>query len=191
MGQRVKIPTCVIAALFFFGIVLRVHALGDKSFWGDEGDTVLAVDGIKHEGIPRFPSGAVYYKSLLISYLSAMFSIPFGVDEWSVRLPHALLGALMIPLAYIFGRTLFGEAVGIGSAAIITLSPWEIELSRNARYYSAFQVLYILGLFFLYKGFVLKNKGYKTAGLLVLILSSGRLSMEFAKIATFISLPSI
>jgi hypothetical protein len=71
----------------------------------------------------------------------------FGLDEFALRLPAALFGVASVVITYMLGRTLFDRRVGLTAAAFIALSAWEFELSRYARFYTAFQASYCLALF--------------------------------------------
>jgi hypothetical protein len=58
-----------------------------------------------------------------------------------------LFGIALIVVAYVFGAALFGRVVGLVTAAVLAISFWDIDLSRYARFYSAFSVFYVLTLY--------------------------------------------
>lgn len=81
------------------------------------------------------------------------FAIPgvwlFGLNEFSARLPEALLGSLSIPLFYLVIRKITKEKKGVVSllaAFFLAISPWHIYMSRVAIGYN------VLGLFFFLLG---------------------------------------
>src|SRR5690606_38653266 len=57
-------------------------------------------------------------------------------------------------LAYVFGKRLFGTAVGLVLAALVTFSAWEIEFSRYARMYAPFEFFYVLTLLSIWRHLV-------------------------------------
>jgi 4-amino-4-deoxy-L-arabinose transferase-like glycosyltransferase len=132
--------------LILIGGVLRLIDLGTLSFRWDEDLTSLAVKAIAAQGVPELPSGMMYVRGLAFLYLLTGSALLFGFSEWALRLPAALFGIAMIPLAFVFGKRLFGSAVGLTLAALITFSAWDVEFSRYARMYAPFSLFYLLTL---------------------------------------------
>lgn len=89
------------------------------------------------------------------TYLTIPSVFIFGLNEFSVRLPNAILGTLAIAVTYFFVKRLFNdERVAIFSSFIFAVSPWHIMLSRGA-----FEAN--LTTFFLPLGILLFLKGLK------------------------------
>ena len=143
-----------ISSLLIIGFWLRIHNLGSLSLIVDEGHQALAVNGILKHGYPLVPSGVAYLTIPVYQYFQYLAALIFGLNEFSLRLPGVLFNLASIPLIYLFGRSLFNSKVGLLSAFLMTFSVWEIEVSRYARGYAAFQFLYIVSLFVFYKGFL-------------------------------------
>jgi hypothetical protein len=135
-----------LGILILIGGVLRLIDLGTLSFRWDEDLTSLAVKAIAAQGVPELPSGMMYVRGLAFLYLLTGSALLFGFSEWALRLPAALFGIAMIPLAFVFGKRLFGSAVGLTLAALITFSAWDVEFSRYARMYAPFSLFYLLTL---------------------------------------------
>jgi hypothetical protein len=132
---------------------LRLANLGVPSFWVDELDFVDAAKSMLRVGEPLLDSGYPYPRAPLQTYsLMASFKL-FGVSEFSSRLPSAIFGILSIPLLFIIGRGLFNERVGLLSALFLTVSPFAIGWSRGCRMYALFQLLFLAGAYFFYRGF--------------------------------------
>jgi hypothetical protein len=89
----------------------------------------------------------IYLRGGLFSHLMAASASLFGFSEFALRLPAALFGIALIVAAYLFGAALFGRVVGLVTAALLAVSFWDIDLSRYARFYSAFSVFYVLTLY--------------------------------------------
>jgi hypothetical protein len=85
----------------------------------------------------------------------------FGLNEFSLRLPSVLFGVAAIFAAYLLGKAVFNRPIGLLTAAVMAFSMWEIEISRYARFYTAFQFMYIVSLFCFYRGFMLGERNYK------------------------------
>ncbi len=128
-----------IALLTLVAAWMRLRHLGALSMSGDEGFTFLAVRGVLEEGIPRLPSGAVYWKSLLYTYLASGTVGLVGVTsphlETALRLPAALASTALVPMLWWAGRRMFSPPAGLAAATVIALHVWQVEMSRYARYY--------------------------------------------------------
>lgn len=82
-------------------------------------------------------------------YLTIPSIILFGLNEFSIRLPHVILGTLLVPLGYFLMKGLgFKGKIGLLTAALIALDPWTFFPSR-------FVVQSNIGLFFVVLGITL------------------------------------
>jgi 4-amino-4-deoxy-L-arabinose transferase-like glycosyltransferase len=136
-----------LALIVSIGAYLRLANLGALGFRWDEDLSGLAVRAILEKGVPELPSGMIYLRGGLFSHLMAASASLLGFSEFALRLPAALFGVALIVVAYVFGAALFGRAVGLVTAAVLAISFWDIDLSRYARFYSAFSVFYVLTLY--------------------------------------------
>jgi mannosyltransferase len=59
-----------------------------------------------------------------------------GADEFLLRLPSALAGASTIPLVYLLGRRLYTPAAGLAGAALLSVNPYHVVMSQEARGYA-------------------------------------------------------
>ncbi len=122
------------------GAVLRLVALGHKSFWLDEITSVAIV---------QRPSAAFWHflwheeGNMAMYYVLLRPWLHFGNSEAMVRLLSVLPGVLSIPLMYLLGKRLFGPRTGILAAALFALNPCAIASSQEARAYS-FLVLMVI-----------------------------------------------
>src|SRR5579859_2783590 len=67
------------------------------------------------------------------TYLAIPGIAVFGLNEFSVRLPNAILGTLAIVVVYFLSKELFkDEKLALLSGFLIAISPWHIMLSRGA-----------------------------------------------------------
>lgn len=72
------------------------------------------------------------YKPPLYSFLAIPFVYIFGLNEFAVRLPSALIGSLSILTVYLLARKLFTDRVALIASFLIAVSPWSIQMSRIA-----------------------------------------------------------
>jgi hypothetical protein len=131
-------PWLFIAGLMIVGAYLRLANLGDLGIHSDEDISWITAKLILEKGVPQFPSGLMYVRGGAYLYITAASVWLFGLSEFAIRLPAVLFGLLTIPLAFVFAKRLFGVAVGLLVATLITFSHWDIEVARYARFYSAF-----------------------------------------------------
>ncbi|MFQ5640144.1 MAG: ArnT family glycosyltransferase [bacterium] len=148
-----KITIIILLLITLAASVLRLVNLGEPSFWVDELDFVNAAKSMQTSGQPLLASGYPYPRAPLLTYsLMGSFKL-FGVTEWSTRLPSAIFGVLSVPLLFFIGRRFFGERVGVLAALFLTFAPFAVGWSRTARMYSLFQLLFLAGFYFFYRGF--------------------------------------
>lgn len=151
----------LLSVLVGLGLLLRIRNLGELSLIADEGVQALAVEAILEHGLPEMDSGLVYLRGPLYLYAQGALAFLFGLNEFWLRLPSVLFGVAAIVPAYVFGKDLFSRPVGILSAVIITLSIWEIEMSRYARVYIALQFFFLVALICFYRGFMRDEHRFK------------------------------
>ena len=166
-------PLALIVAV---GGYLRLAHLGALGFRWDEDLSGLAVRAILEKGLPELPSGMIYLRGGLFSHLMAASASLFGFSEFALRLPAALFGIALIVAAYVFGAALFGRLVGLVTAALLAVSFWDIDLSRYARFYSAFSVLYVATLYAIWQ-FRVKTPS-AAGGVLCIVLAVVTLSLH-------------
>jgi len=101
--------------------------------------------------------GAVYplafksfgeYKYPFHIYASALSIYSFGLNEFAVRFPSALLGVINIFLLYLLVLKLFkNQFIALTAAFLLTISPWHIQFSRVIWETNFALFFFFLGLF--------------------------------------------
>jgi hypothetical protein len=124
--------------ILLIGTWLRFWHLGNVGLHGDEDIMGLAARGVITHGIPILPSGMVYSRAPLHTYLLAGSTLLFGDNEWSLRLPSAVAGSLCGLLAFFMGRRFLDAKPNIAFVTLITFLPAMIEVSQTARMYVFF-----------------------------------------------------
>jgi mannosyltransferase len=130
-------PWWPLAALTLLAAALRLSTLGLQSLWFDEAFTpvhVLHPSLFKtlHAITQTENSPPLWYIVEWISYRL------FGSGEWALRLPSAMAGIALVPVAWGIGRELAGRAVAIGAAALVAVGPIFVWYSQEARVYGLY-----------------------------------------------------
>jgi len=152
-------------------LILRLKNLGYLSLWMDEGFYYLAAERILKFGYPLYPSGHILFKGILYSYFLSFFSIIFGLNELNLRIFSVISSVALIPVLYLFGKKFLNESIVIISIIIIIFSTWETEYSRTVIYFAPLQLIYLISLYFFYKGFFENQKKYKYVTLVFFLLA--------------------
>ena len=142
-GRTFKI-TVILLLMTLLGTALRFYQLDANSMYGAE--MFSTRHGQKEvTAIPASLRKAGAHPPLW--HFLTHFVLYLGQREFILRFPAAFMGILSIPLIYVVGQRLFGREVGLLASLLLTLSPFHLQWSQQARMYTAF----ILGsLFSLY-----------------------------------------
>lgn len=94
------------------------------------------------------------YKPGLYFYFVIPFVATLGLNEWSVRLPSALLGTGLVALIYFLAKEIFKDKkISFFAAFFLAISPWAIHFSRGGWETNAATFFITLGVFLLIRGF--------------------------------------
>lgn len=93
------------------------------------------------------------YRFLLIPFISI-----FGLNEFTTRLPAALIGIFNVLTLYYFAREFFNRRIALVSAFFMAISPWHIQISRIAFRTVLFPCIFCLALFLFFKS--LRDRKY-------------------------------
>lgn len=93
----------------------------------------------------ELPAPPLYF--LLIHFVSLL-----GGRDFLLRFPSAIFGILGVTAVYKLGEALFGRREGLLVAFLLTLSPFHVRYSQEARPYTLFMLLSAWALFSLWKG---------------------------------------
>lgn len=72
------------------------------------------------------------YKPPLYIYLTVPSVAIFGLNEFAVRFPSALLGVLAVIMTYFLTKEFFDQRAGLIAAALLAISPWHLQFTRTA-----------------------------------------------------------
>jgi len=176
----------ILLFLIILGFILRIYQLSIQSFWLDEAISSIAAVALMQNGLPVLPSGIVYNRAILNTFLiSTSFNL-FGINEFAARLPSVLFGTLTIFLVYLMGLKWGNRRIAIIAAILVAFSVWEIAWSRQARMYQQLQFFYLLSLFTFYE--FTNNKSIKWLILLAFSVIGAVLSHVFGYILIIVFL---
>ncbi|MEJ0053264.1 MAG: glycosyltransferase family 39 protein [bacterium] len=139
------LPVLILAGAFF-----RFYGLSAQSYWMDEGYTINAVLSVKEHGSTVLDSGK-QYSCPTYCYPTAVIAQEFGDGPFSYRLLAAIAGTAFILVAYLAGAGMFGRFAGLAAAAFTALSYFQIAWSRQARWYTLFELFFWLALLCFYR----------------------------------------
>lgn len=142
----------VFIFIFFFiiitSIVLRFYQLGNNppSIDWDEASIGYNAYSIFKTGADEYGNKLPLsfrsfddYKPPLYVYLTVPSVVIFGLTEFAVRFPAAVIGIFAVVVTYLFVREIFiewdnkkREVVALLSAFFIAISPWHLQFSRAA-----------------------------------------------------------
>lgn len=121
------------------GAALRFATLSSQSFWLDEAIAIhsarLDLGGLFHSVAHTEGSPPLYFM-LLDGWMRV-----FGRSEAGIRSLSALFGTATILLAYVIGRRLAAERVGLALAALVAFNPVLVWFSQEARPYALLVLL--------------------------------------------------
>jgi len=124
--------------LTIVGCVFRLYDLGGESLWLDEVVTAERV----YEPIGQIVLGwdSVTQGPLYYLWVKA-WCLLVGTNEWTLRIWSVVWGTLTIPAVFQLGRLLFTRSVAMWSALIMTVLPFAVHYSQEARPYALFLLL--------------------------------------------------
>ena len=155
--------TAAILAIIGGGFFLRFNDLGKQSYWMDEGYTVNAVISGMQNGTKNFAeildSGDPYScpiycaptKLIVRALANGRTVAETASDAIPFRLLSVVAGLLVIGLFALIAKKIFkSNSVAILAAFFTTFSYWQIAWSRNARWYTLYELFFWLAMLFAY-----------------------------------------
>ena len=161
----------LVAVLASLACWLRYRHVGTLGLYGDEDHSYLAVKGVLETGWPQMPSGMIYPRGLIYTYLAAASALILGLTEEALRMPSVLFSLLTLVLLYVVARDLRGPIAALVTVSLFSVSTWDIEMARFARMYEIFLFVSLLGAYGFYRGFLKGEKGWRRAVPVLFVLA--------------------
>lgn len=133
--DAVEVPHArlLVALAGLIAFVLGLVQLGTDSFWVDDGFTLthtsLGNADFWHVITEHEMNGALY--SVLMHGW-----VQFGQSETWMRLPSVLFVTAVVPVAYLLGRRLIDQRVGVTAAFLVAVNAFVVEYAHEARTYA-------------------------------------------------------
>ncbi|MFN8464382.1 MAG: glycosyltransferase family 39 protein [Caldilineaceae bacterium] len=145
-GLRRHLPTILgLLALLVFAAWMRWRYATEISLYVDEFTTLWAAKRVMASGVPIMPSGVLYTRGLLATYVTALAGLLAGGLTYTVgRLPSLLFGLACIVAIFAAGRREWNSRVGWLAALGLALLPEAIVWSARARFYAQLQLFALL-----------------------------------------------
>lgn len=141
-SQKSTMNIIAFALTLLIALFLRLYRLSSDPVSLNQDEAVNGYDAYSlmmtmrdHHGnfMPIMLESFDDWVSPTITYLTIPFVKLFGLSEFSIRLPIALLGVATVVLIYILTVQLFNsKRLGLLSAFLLAIMPWHITLSRWA-----------------------------------------------------------
>lgn len=156
----------ILVILISFGaLLLRLWRLGtvlpsmhwDEPSWGYNAYSILKTGRDEYGNfLPLIFKAFGDYKSAVYVYLTVPSVAIFGLNEFAVRFPAALFGAISVFLSFFVVREIFKdfkgkEIIGLLTSAILALSPWNYHYSHGAWEVNILLTFLLLGIYFFLK----------------------------------------
>ena len=129
-----RVPRALIA-LTVVAAALRLPTLGSQSLWLDEVLTGRLARGSLGDLLHRVATEEA--NPPLFYLLEWAWTRVAGTSEVALRLPSALFGIALVPVAFAIGRRLGGQRAAVALAALVAVHPLLVYYSQEARGYAA------------------------------------------------------
>ncbi len=143
MEARPSRNALALGGLLVLGAALRVWNLGAESFWHDESWTWGLIQGGPRDLVRRL---ATYDAHPPLYFLLVQAWSLFGSSEAWLRALSVVFGVASIPLIHRLAARVGGPTAGLAAAAFLTLSPYHVYYSREARSYALLLLLCVVSL---------------------------------------------
>lgn len=128
-----RVTTAILLLILGFAALLRLRDLNRTSIWYDEAVSWSQSTGSLSDLLSSVAADNYPPLHNIVLWLSMPL---LGDSETALRLPSAILGILAVWLLYLIGKEIAGRNVGLLAAALLTVSPFHIWYSTEARMYA-------------------------------------------------------
>lgn len=153
----------ILFLILAMGAFLRFYNINSRGLWYDE-TCSLSFTGYDWKDIltHRYMTRPVYF--IILKLWVGLF----GSGEFVARFPSIIFGTASILFIYKIAKLLFNKNVGMLSAFIFSISPFQIYYSRELRNYSLFLLLALFSMLVFIK---ILNKGKSILYFLYVLIS--------------------
>ncbi len=157
-----------------------------EPYWQDSLTSYYAAKGILAHGLPFLPSGFLYPKAELYSYVLALSIAIFGEQNGALRIPSVIEYLVSLPVFYGIACYFFQRRVALLATAMLALSPYAIRWAGEARMYEQAQLMTIIVMYLFYRALQERQRTR-----LVYLAMVSLIVMYLSHEETFIILPAL
>ncbi|MBA2565150.1 MAG: glycosyltransferase family 39 protein [Gemmatimonadetes bacterium] len=150
-----------LGAIFLVGLALRLHQLGEWSYWLDEVYSVIDAFDVSQK-LSRYP--------LFYALERGVFEL-LGVSQTTARLLPAVVGAVSLVLLYPWFRRFSGLPGAWVGLLLLAVSPWHVYWSQTARFYTLVFLLETSALYCFYVGLVDRRPRYLALSVVLAVIA--------------------
>ena len=149
-----KPDALIIGIITLLALFLRLWRLGNTPLFVDEVMTYLVALKSPSELLIHLRRDLL--NAPLDVFILSLFAVQ-PIDEFVFRLPIAIMGTLGVPLSFALMRKVWNREIAIITALFLTLTPFHIRYSQEARNYASFAAVHLLSLILLVRAVRLKT----------------------------------
>ncbi|MBN1517075.1 glycosyltransferase family 39 protein [Candidatus Sumerlaeota bacterium] len=157
---RPAVEWTIAAALCLIGLFVRIWRIDaiPPGLWMDEAINGLDAFHVLTSGKwPIFFQHEVYPREPLYIYLIVPWVKLLGATPQAIRLTSVMIGALTLPIAYLFFREWFGWRTALTALACLVFLRWHVHFSRTGFRTILSPPFLLLGFYFLHRGLRLER----------------------------------
>jgi hypothetical protein len=174
--------------LLALAVPMVCYGLNYEPLWQDPLTSYFAAKGIMAHGLPIMPSGFLYAKAELYSYVLALSMFIFGEQNGALRIPGIVEFLVSLPLFYAVACYFFQRRVALLATSMLAFSPYTLRWATEVRMYEQAQFMAIIVMYLFYKALQERKDGrphYVYLAVVALIL------MYLSHEETFITFPAL
>jgi uncharacterized membrane protein len=141
-GPFARLISCPwsILTVVALGLILRLINLNGRPLWYDEAFAVLYAEKplatMLYGTVTRVGGAAADVHPLFFYSMLHTWMLAVGQSPVAVRALSALMGTATVVVAYLFARRIFDQQAGLAAAIIVTIAPFHVYYSQEARMYA-------------------------------------------------------
>jgi mannosyltransferase len=133
MSKHLDLGKIAIIAIIILAFALRIYRLDHQSIWYDEGVSIY----FSSHSLKDLVVGVSADNHPPLHFLALHFWLKLaGQSEFAIRFLSLICGVLSVPLLFKLGRELFNQRVGSLAAFLLSISPFHVWFSQEARMYT-------------------------------------------------------
>jgi len=154
----------LVGAVAVLAVALRFYRLTDRSLWLDEIFTAKAAHLAGPADVIAFARADIDQMPLF--YLVTWLLHAWGDDAFVLRLQSVAAGSLAVLAVFVLGRKLLGVRGAVAAALLMSLMPYAVWFSQEARNYALFMLLSTVQMYFAYRA-IKQGRWFDWSGLAV------------------------